>query len=158
LITESVTLVKGTATWGTRKDHTRREVPMPRFLIDELAEHIRGRSPDDLVFTGVKGGPLRSKVFQEAALTTAATRIGVAGLTPHMLRHTVASLAIASGASVKVVQQMLGHKSATMTVDLYGHLFGDQLDIVSDPLDAARRASDPARVAPLPKRQPVNLA
>jgi integrase len=27
---------------------------------------------------------------------------------------------------VKVVQQMLGHKSATMTLDLYGHLFGDQ--------------------------------
>ena len=78
------------------------------LLIDELAKHIRGRSPDVLVFTGVKGGPLRSKVFQEAALTAAAKRIGVPGLTPHMLRHTAASLAIASGANVKVVQQMLG--------------------------------------------------
>jgi integrase len=91
LIIESVTLVKGTATWGTPKGHARREVPLPRFLIDELAKHIRGRSPDDLIFTGVKGGPLRSKVFQEAALTTAAMRIGVPGLTPHMLRHTAAS-------------------------------------------------------------------
>lgn len=86
-------------------------------------------------------------------------RTGVTGLTPHMLRHTAASLAIASGANVKVVQQMLGHKSATMTLDLYGHPFGDQLDIVSDALDAARRASDPARVAPvLPKSQTVNPA
>ena len=41
---------------------------------------------------------------------------------------------------MKVVQQMLGHKSATMTLDLYGHLFPDQLDQVADRLDAAARA------------------
>jgi integrase len=41
---------------------------------------------------------------------------------PHELRHTAASLAIAAGAHVKVVQTMLRHKSATMTLDLYGHL------------------------------------
>ena len=46
----------------------------------------------------------------------------------------------ASGANVKVVQQMLGHKSATMTLDLYGHLFPNQLDEVADRLDAAARA------------------
>ena len=57
---------------------------------------------------------------------------------PPELRHTAASLAIASGADVKVVQTMLGHKSATMTLDLYGHLFGDQLDQVADAMDAAR--------------------
>ncbi|MGK2876054.1 MAG: hypothetical protein ACSLEW_10525 [Nocardioides sp.] len=49
-----------------------------------------------------------------------------------------ASLAIAAGADVKVVQQMLGHKSATMTLDLYGHLFPDRLDTVADAMDAAR--------------------
>ena len=59
-------------------------------------------------------------------------------LHPHELRHTAASLAIASGADVKVVQQMLGHKSATMTLDLYGHLFGDRLDVVADAMDNAR--------------------
>jgi len=35
---------------------------------------------------------------------------------------------------------MLGQKSATMTLDLYGHLFPDQLDQVADRLDAAARA------------------
>jgi hypothetical protein len=53
---------------------------------------------------------------------------------------------------VKVVQQMLGHKSATMTLDLYGHLFGDQLDDVAEALDAAATAS---RVANLLPRSPV---
>jgi hypothetical protein len=75
-----------------------------------------------------------------AAFDEAATGIGLPGLHPHELRHTAASLAIASGANVKVVQQMLGHKSATMTLDQYGHLFGDQLDEVADRMDAARSA------------------
>ena len=57
---------------------------------------------------------------------------------PHELRHTAASLAIASGASIKGVQSMLGHASAAMTLDRYGHLFGDELDAVADRMDAAR--------------------
>lgn len=59
------------------------------------------------------------------------------GSHPHELRHTAASLAIASGADVKVVQLMLGHKTATMTLDLYGHLFPDKLDELADRLDDA---------------------
>jgi len=82
---------------------------------------------------------LHPQVFQRAALTEAAKRIGADGLHPHELRHTAASLAIASGANIKVVQTMLGHKSATMTLDLYGHLFPDQLDEVVNALDAAAR-------------------
>ena len=42
---------------------------------------------------------------------------------------------------MKVVQQMLGHKSAVMTLDQYGHLFGDRLDIVADAMDTARAAA-----------------
>ncbi len=38
------------------------------------------------------------------------------------------------------VQQMLGHKSATITLDPHGHLLPDQLDEVADRLDAAARA------------------
>jgi integrase len=37
-----------------------------------------------------------------------------------------------------VVQQMMGHKSATMTLDQYGHLSPDRLDVVADAMDAAR--------------------
>ena len=43
----------------------------------------------------------------------------ISGILPalrvHDLRHTAASLAIASGASVKLVQRQLGHQSATLT-------------------------------------------
>lgn len=76
-----------------------------------------------LVYAGVRGGgALRAPIFRGAAFDRAAKDVGVGGLHPHEERHTAASLAIASGANVKVVQQMLGHKSAVMTLDQYGHL------------------------------------
>jgi integrase len=94
----------------------------------------------------LKGGALRVRVFRRGAFDAAAERIGAGAIHPHELRHTAASLAIAAGADVKVVQQMLGHKSAIMTRDLYGHLFADRLDEVADALDLAARA---ALVAPM---------
>jgi hypothetical protein len=49
---------------------------------------------------------------------------------------------VGAGANVKAVQRMLGHASASMTLDVYAGLFGDDLDAVADLLDeAARRAS-----------------
>ena len=37
---------------------------------------------------------------------------------------------------------MLGHASATMTMDTYGHLFENRLDEVADALDRARAQSE----------------
>jgi integrase len=42
---------------------------------------------------------------------------------------------IASGANVKTVQAQLGHKTATMTLNQYGHLFPYDLDDVADKMD-----------------------
>jgi integrase len=125
-------------TFGPTKGHERREVPIPRFLVDELSQHVVGKAPNDLVFIGERGAVMRSQTFQRAAFTKAATELGIPGFHPHELRHSAASMAIASGADVKVVQSLLGHKSATMTLDQYGHLFGDRLDVVADAMDAAR--------------------
>ena len=60
-----------------------------------------------------------------------------AGVRLHDLRHTCASLAISAGANVKVVQKLLGHMTATLTLDRYGHLFPDDLDAVADAFDSA---------------------
>lgn len=81
---------------------------------------------------------MRSGTFRQGALIEAARSVGIPGFHPHELRDTAASLAIASGADIKVVQQMMGHKSAVMTLDQYGHLFPDRLDVVADAMDAAR--------------------
>lgn len=44
VIAESVTPVQGLGmVWGTIKTHQRGEVPIPRFLVDDLAQHLEGR-------------------------------------------------------------------------------------------------------------------
>jgi integrase len=124
----------------TPKNHERRSVPLPQFLADELKPHITDRGPDELLFTAPQGGPLRAHNFRRRMFDPAVKAAGLdhLQLTPHKLRHTAASLAIASGADVNVVQTMLGHKSATLTLDVYGHLFPDRLDEVSKKMHKRR--------------------
>jgi integrase len=136
-VVEAITEVHGRVVVGTTKTHQRRSVPIPRFLADELADHLAGKAPGDLVFTAPEGGVLRNTNFRPRFFDPAAEKVGLLGLTPHELRHTAASLAIAAGANVKAVQLMLGHASAAMTLDIYAGLFADDLDAVADRLDRA---------------------
>lgn len=124
----------------TPKNHERRSVPLPRFLIQELRPHVENRAPEKLLFSARHEGPLRARNFRQRIFAPAVAKAELAHLklTPHKLRHSAASLAIASGADVNVVQTMLGHKSATLTLDVYGHLFPDRLDEVSEKMHKRR--------------------
>jgi integrase len=51
--------------------------------------------------------------------------------TIHALRHHALSTWIAAGLNVKVVQTMAGHASVTTTLNRYGHLFPDDLDLAA---------------------------
>jgi integrase len=147
VVAESVAEVNGRAVFGTPKSHQRRAVPIPRFLVEPMSLHIAGRDRDELVFTSPGGEVLRNNNFRRRVFDRAAESVGLAGRTPHELRHTAASLAVAEGANVKAVQRMLGHASAAMTLDVYADLFEDDLDQVADRLDraAARAAADSVR-------------
>jgi integrase len=141
-VTRAMAEVRGKAVIGTPKDHERRDVPIPAFLVDDLAELVAGRSPGELVFPSPKGSILRNGNFRRNVFDAAAERAGLEGITSHGLRHTAASLAIQAGATVVVVSRMLGHSSAKVTLDVYAHLFADDLDTVADRLHEARaRAS-----------------
>lgn len=158
-IVEAVTEVRGQAVFSSPKTHQTRNVPVPRFLVDDLTTAVAGKPKDDFVFNAPRGGVLRLQNFRHTVFDPAVHTAGLDGLTPHGLRHTAASLAITSGADVKVVQQMLGHASATMTLDLYGHLYGDRLDEVADRMDALRAArripADSLRTPPQPSLFPA---
>jgi integrase len=135
-VAESVTEVRGKLVWGTPKSHAARSVPIPRSLVNMLAEACGGLGPDDLIFTTWRGKPLRNLNFRRDVFDKAADDAGVRDLTPHELRHTAASLAVSAGANVKAVQRMLGHSSAAMTLDVYSGLFDDDLDGVADRMDS----------------------
>ena len=121
---------------GTPKSHATRWVPFPSILVQPLRERVEGHPPQDLLFTSPQGDVLRSGNFAKRVLRPAAARAGVADLRIHDLRHTAASLAISAGANVKALQRMLGHESASLTLDTYGSLFEDDLSSVSSALDS----------------------
>jgi integrase len=137
-IVEAVVDVNGRMVVGPPKSHQSRSVAIPRFLVNDLATQLAGKHPDALVFQSPAGALLRVQNWRRRYFDPAAAQSGMAGLLPHELRHTAASLAIGSGANVKAVQMMLGHASAAMTLDRYGHLFDDELDAVADRMSAAR--------------------
>jgi integrase len=119
----------------TTKTKRTRHVPVPEPVWQRLKDEL----PDDanaLVFPRQRGGLLPIEEYRRA-FDKACAEVGIEGLVPHGLRHTTASLAISAGANVKVVQRMLGHATAAMTLDLYGHLLDDDLTGVADALGKA---------------------
>ncbi|MEJ7707703.1 MAG: tyrosine-type recombinase/integrase [Nocardioidaceae bacterium] len=98
-IAESVTEVNRRAVFGTPKSNLSRSVPVPRSLTDELAQRRAGKGPDDFVFTAPEGGVLLLRNFRRRAFDPAVRAAGLDGLTPHELRHTAASLAVAPAAT-----------------------------------------------------------
>jgi integrase len=144
-ITQSSTEVNGRLVTGPPKSGSARSVPFPAVLVDELAAACAGKTEGDPVFTSPEGGALWLRNWRRRVFEPAAAAAGLDGLTPHGLRHTAASLAVAAGADVRVVQQMLGHASAAMTLDVYSGLFDDRLDEVADRLN---QAATKARVPP----------
>jgi integrase len=145
-VTESATEVKGRLVFGRPKNDLPRTVVLPGSLMELLAEHMRTYSSvSGLVFTSPHGHPLRSTNFRRSVWNAATSDLAVdephlAGLRIHDLRHTAASLAISCGGNIKVIQRMLGHKHASMTLDVYGHLYTDDLEAIADRLDGVLRA------------------
>jgi len=84
------------------------------------------------VFTAANGEPLQLSNFRSRIWQPACVEAEVAPLRIHDLRHTCASLAIAADADVLVLQRMLGHASAAMTLDRYGHLMPGQAESVAE--------------------------
>jgi integrase len=110
-----------------------RIVPADQWVLDHLAAHIQQHG---LGAGGVllhrDGVPFDSAKF-DYELRAARRRAGLPeSITFHDLRHFFASALIHAGCSVKQVQAALGHKSAKVTLDVYGHLWPGEEDRVRD--------------------------
>jgi len=150
-ISEALAEISGRLTFGPTKTYQTRNVHLPAFVADMVGRHLEDvtQDPDVLLFTAPRGGPLRYSNTRAAFWDPARVRAGddLAEITPHDLRHTCASLMRAAGADVKAIQQQLGHRNATVTLNIYTHLFEGDLDEVMDRLDAhSATESRPERV------------
>ena len=73
-----------------------------------------GVSASPALFLNARGGRL-TRQGAWGTLRAAATRAGLAEVSPHVLRHSFATHLLDGGADVRVVQELLGHASVTTT-------------------------------------------
>ncbi|MFE5408769.1 tyrosine-type recombinase/integrase [Microbacterium sp. NPDC056569] len=127
---------------------SRRTVHLPAFVVDTLRAHIDAHvsaSPDALLFTMPDGHSPVTTFRTSALLKKARAVIDRPDLTWHDLRHTGATLAYRTGASVPEVQARLGHTTMRAAL-IYAHAADDSDRVLADRLDEMFAASAaPAR-------------
>lgn len=113
-----------------------RWIGVPQVVLDAMADDLKGKLPNALVWTNLDGTPVstpsRRSWFHSALDKARAADPDFPEITPHDLRHAAASILISKGASVAIVQRQLGHTSGKRTLDTYTHLFEDDLDALID--------------------------
>jgi integrase len=119
---------------------SRTAIPIPASLAAEVSAHVAVWRAEKILTNEI--GRQLTPWTLERAMRTARTK--VADLPPgfrfHDTRHYFASLLIASGADVKVVQARMRHASAKTTLDTYGHLWPDSDDSTRAAVDAVLAA------------------
>jgi len=120
-----------------KSDASVRWVPLADVVLDALAGHLAAFpvGPDGLVLTYQNGHPIRRNRF--GAMWRQSTARAGLDFRYHDLRHHFASALIAGGCSVKAVQKALGHASAKVTLDTYGHCWPDTEDLTRNAIAAA---------------------
>jgi site-specific recombinase XerD len=117
----------------------RREVPMGRELPRLYADYLFAEYGDldsDYVFVNLWGEPHGEPLTYSSVnrLFRRLRRDTGVHVEPHMFRHTYATGLLRAGVDVAVIARLLGHASATTTIDTYSHL--DDADLTA----ALRRA------------------
>ncbi|HWI05301.1 MAG TPA: tyrosine-type recombinase/integrase, partial [Acidimicrobiales bacterium] len=128
-VTRKLSEVNGQLTFSQPKSAAgRRKVGIPSFVARSLATHIELYAMpggDGLVFPSLEGEPMRRSNFRRRVWEPATAQVGMSGFRFHDLRHTAATLAAASGASLRALMARIGHASVRAAV-LYQHVIDGQ--------------------------------
>lgn len=129
-----------------KSKQSRRSVSLPPLLLEELRQ-LRDRQGEnrqllgaryhdyDLVFAQANGKPLHPSDVRKDFHRTL-TAAGLPRIRFHDLRHSCATLRLAQGGNLKVVQELLGHASAAFTLQVYGHVLPGLQDESTRALEA----------------------
>ncbi|ROS39379.1 tyrosine-type recombinase/integrase [Amycolatopsis thermoflava] len=117
-----------------------RTVALPRFLADELAEHLAEFAepgPDGLLFVGKRGGVLRRGNFRrEVDWKKLLVKAGLPdGFHFHDLRHTGNQMAAEAGATTRELMQRMGQSTARAAL-IYQHATSARDRQIADELNA----------------------
>ncbi len=115
-----------------RKD---RVVPLSKVLKSSLHDYCAAYKPVQWLFEGRKAGQPYSPRSIQQVVRQAAKRAHISHrVTPHTLRHCFATHLLDGGVSIKLIQELLGHKDVKTTM-IYAHVTTETLMSVKSPLD-----------------------
>ena len=90
--------------------------PAARHAVDQYLHLVPFEiTPDDLIFRGVRGGPLSARQIQKSMAVARATLGLPATATPHAMRHSFATHLLNAGGDLRAIQELLGHSSLSTT-------------------------------------------
>ena len=103
----------------TTKTHRTRVIPFPKQLLPIFKE-LKAQSKSGYVIENAKGEQMSVRSYQKS-FELLVEKLGISKLSFHALRHTFATRALESGMDIKTLSEILGHKSATVTLNRYAH-------------------------------------
>ena len=89
-------------------------------------ERLLGAGKDAPIFTNSRGDPMRPQTLRRRLHKYVQDLGHDATVTPHMFRHSAATLLIEQGADIRIVQKLLGHASIS-TTEIYTHVSNETL-------------------------------
>lgn len=115
-----------------RKD---RIVNIPASLIEDLRDYYRLYKPKKYLFEGLQPGSQYSPSSIEAVLKKAVKEARIdKPVTLHWLRHSFATHHMESGTDLRIIQELLGHKSSR-TTEIYTHVSTRTIQNLKSPFE-----------------------
>lgn len=114
---EDVDAARGVLHLRTTKGCRERLVPLSPSLAEELTNYLRKVSPQGPWLFGFRPGHPPSPDHARKRLKRAVKAAGISKrVTPHLLRHTYATLLLDAGTDLRVIQTVLGHRNLSSTL------------------------------------------
>jgi len=126
---------------------SRRTIPLPDLLIGRLKAHRTEQSKylmklglaykrNDLIFASNQGTPLHSGNLTKRYFHQILNDAKLGHHTLYSLRHSCATLLLADGVNIKVIQERLGHSDITLTLSTYSHVLEGMQEDATDRMGA----------------------
>lgn len=130
-----------------KSERSRRRIQLPQYAIAALRQHraaqaerrlaLGGAWTDlDLVFPNGIGRPVNARNLLRRSFKPALQAADLPDIRFHDLRHTAATLLLTQSVHPKVVSEMLGHASVSLTLDTYSHVLPDNQAQAAIAMDA----------------------
>ena len=104
----------------TKTDSSQRDIQMSQVVFEALRQQHAASSPlSDYVFCNRAGEPLDNKNFSDRVWYPLLRHLGLPARRPYQMRHTAATLWLASGEAPEWIARQLGHANTEMLFKVY---------------------------------------